>query len=212
MKIEVFQFSPNRPGSSTWGSGDFLSLLGWLGGQFHSDLGKTCQFFWQHYTTRRHVYSTQRLWIHQRTGRQVQLGQAWSRPSLLDVLFSNWRLLCCIIMAVILTSMNSYELVFWGQKWQHARNTPHQQRVGASRLPFCRRISCMLQFLTPKNQLVRIHTRKKKSYNSNISIFAKLSGTFNLGFGWFFEPAGVLWEVVSWWCARFLTNQKINDL
>ena len=28
------------------------------------------------------------------------------------------------IMAIILTSMNSYELVFWGQELQHARKTP----------------------------------------------------------------------------------------
>ena len=37
------------------------------------------------------------------------------------------------IIAVILTSMNSYELVFWGQELQHARKTPPEG--GEAKLP-----------------------------------------------------------------------------
>ena len=68
-------------------------------------------------------------------------------------------------IAVILTSMNSYELVFWGQELQHARKTPAKGGARSAPPLLMRRFSCMLQFLSPNNQLVRIHTRKNNCYN-----------------------------------------------
>ena len=67
-------------------------------------------------------------------------------------------------MAIILTSMNSYELVFWGQELQHARTTP--AKGGArSAPPFVDEAFFLhVGILDPKNQLVRIHTRKNNCY------------------------------------------------